>query len=193
MTRKELKSAKVNLCSILATKSKKQALKLLPEVAKEVGLELYQATRAWDNFRTEGDPDKGYKNGRKVGEFNRYSSNIEWAKVNNNRYNLPARDLTTEEKISVLRDYFFSDLTTLNMLEKHNIGSAQFYTILKELRVTGKVDSIQILTWNKHPKVKVEDVKRFNKYSTFQKKVDPVYYVQVKHLSKILDDYLVAQ
>jgi Sec-independent protein translocase protein TatA len=193
MTRKEVKLAKLALCSVLASKTKKQVSKLLPEKAKELGLSISQARRAWQNFRQEGDPDKAYKHGKKSGEFSAYESNIKWAEQNNSRYKRASRTMTTAEKISVLRDYFFSELTTVELFEKHNVGSVQFYdSILKELRVYGKVDNIQILTWNKHPKIKVEDVKRFNKYKTFKDKVDVVYYVQVKHLSKILEDYLVV-
>jgi hypothetical protein len=192
MTRKEVKLAKLALCSILASKSKKQVSKLLPEKAKELGLSIQQAKRAWSNFRTEGDPDRVYRHGKKVGEFSQYDSNIKWAEQNNKRYERKSRPMTTAEKISLLRDYLFSDMATVEVFEKHNVGKTQFYSILKELRVTGKIDNLQILTWNKHPKVKVEDVKRFNKYKTFKEKVDVVYYVQVKHLSKILEDYLVV-
>jgi hypothetical protein len=192
MTRKEIKLAKLALCSVLASKTKKQVSKLLPEKAKELGLTISQAQRAWKNFRTEGDPDRVYRHGKKVGEFSQYDSNIKWAEQNNKRYERPSRPMTTAEKISLLRDYLFSDMTTVDVFEKHNVGKTQFYSILKELRVTGKIDNLQILTWNKHPKVKVEDVKRFNKYKSFKNNVDIVYYVQVKHLSKILEDYLVV-
>jgi len=189
MTTKQVKANKVELCATLSTMTKSQAKKELPSLAKTLGLKVEQARNAWSTFNQDGDPHRSYIHGKYVGTYNEHISN--WQKENYTILWQPERKLTYKEKISIFKSYFFdTDMRTIDVLESHNIGKTQFYALLKDLRVYGKVGSKKILTWDKHVKFDVEDVRRFNKVKSFRSKTNSVHYVRVKRLDKILRDYL---
>lgn len=185
----ELKMKKLELCSMLASMSKKEVQKSLTKIATELGLKPSQARYAWKNFTKEGDPDIKFKDGKYVGIC---SKNIKkWQQKNKAVIFSPKRNLRYKTKINILRDYFFdTDLKTIDILDKYNIGRKQFYDILGTLQIEGKVGRKTILTWSEHPKVDIKDIRRFNKEKIFESKTDMVYYTYVKHVNKILFDYL---
>jgi hypothetical protein len=187
MTVKQRKAAKLQLCLALSKMSVKETDKALPFEAVKVGLTLQQAKKAWEKFREEGDPDRAYKHGRYVGKEN----SSEYFKQHSSIYHVRPKKLSYKQKVKILRSYFFDrDLTSTDVMDLYNIGTEQLYELLKDLRVYGKVGSKTILTWDKHPKVDIIDVRKFNKTKSFTSKNDLVKVIQVKHLNKILEDYL---
>jgi hypothetical protein len=188
MTAKQRKNAKLQLCLALSKMSVKEADIALPSEAAKVGLAVSNARKAWDNFRKEGDPDRSYKHGKYVGK----KDSSEYFKKYSTIYNVQPRKLSYKQKVKILRSYFFDrDLTSTDVMDLYNIGTEQLYNqLLKDLRVYGKVGSKTILTWDEHPKVDIIDVRKFNKTKSFLLKNDLIKVIQVKHLNKILEDYL---
>ena len=136
--------------TIVALNKKKVDLDTIKLIAKEANLKASTLKRAWDNFVQTGGRtvDRRFKTGS--GTIKMKPSVV----CNNHK----RKDVSTSEAGTIIKYYMTNKISSRELCNKYNISVGQFYSWLKELRVSGTLLGRKIFDTKKYAKPEVKDV-----------------------------------
>jgi len=181
---------KVNgVLNLASLNVKKVTLSHVEAEAKAQGVSKSSLFRAWLNFLQFGNPVLNEKDLTHKNTVTQKLQKKAWAKTNLS--GLTARALTDVEKRNLLKDYFFDTaLSVTDTVKKYKITMTQFYDIVRDLNVSGKVNGKMVLNPVKYAKVDVKEVAKFNKKPHLFKGANPIHNKLLQRVSTVLKNYL---
>ena len=180
---------KQNGCLQLATtKVKKITNTLIAEVATNVGLSFTSMKNAWENQERFDTADlRETQNGTK--KLTDKQKKLVNAKNKEYFKGLKVQVLTPKQACGIIREYIFTDIKAIELLRKYSLNKDQFYKLLADLEVSGKVLGKKIFDPSQYSKAPLKQVIRLSK----GKKVTLDWPEQLTGLTRkltVLDFYL---
>jgi hypothetical protein len=182
-------SKKENGCYNLATSGvKKITPKMIATEAVKQGLSFGQMDRAWKNYVQFDRVDLRTKDTSKA----MTQEQKDQMKKYNGLYfeGLKVQQLTDEQASNILKEYIFTGIKAVKILDKYKMDKNQFYNIIKELNVSGKVGEKQVLNPAKYSKTNLKEVIRYSKKPHLFKNKSKLELAKLERVRTVLAKYL---
>jgi len=152
-------------------------------------LSFNQMNRAWKNYVQFDRVDlRTTKNMTKT--------LTEEQKVQMRKYNglyfegLKVQQITDEQAANILKEYIFTSIKAIRILDKYKMDKNQFYNIIKELNVSGKIGNKQVLNPTKYSKTNLKEVIRYSKKPHLFENKSKLEVAKLERVKTVLEKYL---
>lgn len=172
--------------NIVDRKVKKVDDQVIRDEAKSIGLTFNILKRAWLNFAQFGAVDLRTKTGKSA--KNTYAVQSTY----NKKYfsGLSRKLLSADQAKVILKEYIFTQIKVVELLNKYELSKDQFYEIVRELNVSGTVLGSSVLNPKKYAKVDIKKVIRYSKKPHLFKGESLLVNKQYQRVLVVLDKYL---
>jgi len=156
-----LKEKEEGCLNLAIANVKKVDTTMIRNEAESQGVSYFVMRNAWQNYMEFGQPDLRDKGKNTITPPEKLQKILNWQKEN--RPYFPARDLTSKQAGKILKDYVFTNKSSYEVMTKHKISSDQFYSLIRELNVSGTVLGRKVLDPKQYAKIDIKKVIKFHK------------------------------
>jgi transposase-like protein len=180
---------KENGCYNLATSGvKKITTEMIATEAIKQGLSFDQMNLAWKNYVQFDRVDLRSKN---LDSLRTEEQKVQLMKHNSLYFEGNKRQNFSDEQIAnVIKEYTFTDIKVVKLLDKYKLDAHQFYEWIRELNVSGKIGNKQVLNPSKYSKTNLKVVIRYSKKPHLFKNKSKLEVAKLERVKTVLAKYL---